>query len=282
MKGGQWRESLTDKETNVWIKGKSLNFTERNSCTHTGALHQKLLHKKAFRQRSFYTQKLLHTDAFTQRSLYTRTRLHTEAFTQKLLHRAAFTRRSLHTAGDREVHTHTELFTQRSLLHRAAFTRRNFYTEELLHRKTFTHRAFSAQGKLSRKVLDIFRQLHLTAKKPLHRRAFAHRRWYAKKLFRIETFIQRTLYGSFIMSHVSWSFMICHPDIFVFMLFWSTPSCSSFGQHRRLVFILHGVLSVHASSSLPFAAKQTAHDVSIKILRRFRAEHGRPHHRISF
>ena len=110
--------------------------------------------------------------------------------------------------------------------------------------------------------------------------------------------------------------MICYLRILVLLLFWSTPSCSSFGPHRLLVFMSPRVLSVHASSSLPlrgikrnknpgrnshwkeglelqYSSRNSYYKnlavagaaccgelwrgVSIKILRRFRAQRCCPH-----
>ena len=62
--------------------------------------------------------------------------------------------------------------------------------------------------------------------------------------------------------------MICYLRILVLTLFWSTPSCSSFGPHRRLVtkvFMSPRVLSVHASSSLPLWRIKLNKSPGIKI-----------------
>ena len=127
-------------------------FTQRSFCT------QELLHKKTFIQESFYTQKLSHTealyteksyteellrtDAFTQRSLYTEELLHTEAFyAQNLLHKVAFTQRSLTSYADytEKLSGTEDVYTEKSL-HRGAFTHRRVYTEKSLHRGAFAHR----------------------------------------------------------------------------------------------------------------------------------------------
>ena len=74
----------------------------------------KLLHRKVFTQKSFYTSELLHTDmfeqhllhreAFTKKSLYTEEPVHTDAFTQRIIYAHA-----LHTP------THTRLYAEKPL-----------------------------------------------------------------------------------------------------------------------------------------------------------------------
>ena len=87
--------------------------------------------RKAFTQRSFYTQQ-----AFTQRILYTPKLLHC-----KLLHTA-----SLYT--EKLLHKARGVFIHRKFLHRA-----NFYTENPLHREAVTHRSFYTLPPFTQKLL---------------------------------------------------------------------------------------------------------------------------------
>ena len=93
-----------------------------------------------------------------------------------LLQRTAFTRRSLHTAGEREVHTHTQSFLPRE----------TFYTEQFLHARTFTQRKFQSeiftQKTFTRKFFytqkllhtEIFTQRNFCVQKFLHTNFFTH------------------------------------------------------------------------------------------------------------
>ena len=92
----------------------------------------------------------------------------------------------------------------------------------------------------------------------LHTEAFAHRHVHTHTL----AFTRRSLFTEqsiHIFYHVSF-FMIIHDlsssylRIFVFMPFWSTPSCSSFRPHCRLVFMPPRVLS---SALRPRSPNQT-------------------------
>ena len=98
-----------------------------------------------------YTEKPLQREACTQRSFYT----------GKPFHREASTHRSFYT----QKHLHSSFYTQQ------AFTHRSFYTlafthSKLLHREAFTHSTFV-----------------LSTRKPLHKEALSHRRFYTDKLF---------------------------------------------------------------------------------------------------
>ena len=111
-----------------------------------------LLHTKAFRHKSFYTQKLLHTvaftqtllhtDAFTDKGFYSQKLVHTDAFTYRHFYTDTFTRRHVYTQTllHTETFTRTETFYTQTLLHTDAFTQRDFYTHT--HTDAFTHRHF--------------------------------------------------------------------------------------------------------------------------------------------
>ena len=124
-------------------------------------------------------------------------------FTQRSYGKAC-TRRGF----DTEKSLHRGAFTQRSL-----YTQRSFYTQTLLHKETFTHRSFLTNKPLHR---GTFTQRNLYAQTRLHTVAFTHRSFCTEKSLPI-------------FYHVSFSgsLTICHLRIFVFMLFWSTPSVVS-------------------------------------------------------
>ena len=139
--------------------------------------------RKAFTQRSFYTQqaftqrilytpKLLHTancytqPAFTQRSFYTK--LGAFLFTESFYTEQTFTQRIPYT----EKQLHTEAFTHCHLLHRnfytqQIFTQRSFYTEKPQHRGAFKQRNFYTE--------KTFTQRSLHTKNHLQRETFTHR-----------------------------------------------------------------------------------------------------------
>ena len=168
------------------------------------------------------------------------------------MHREIFTQRSL----DTEKLAHTEAFTQRSLLHRAAFSQRSFCTEELLHREACTLRGFDTEKS--------FTQRSFCPLKLLHTETFMQRNFYTQKLLHTEVFSQKnfthtskehtnTLYRSFCTEK---SLPIFHQVSFFMIMHHLSPSYLRFhallvSSLRRLVFISHGVLSVHTSSSLP-------------------------------
>ena len=132
---------------------------------HAASLHtEKLLHRKAFTQRSLYTQQA--GESFTHRSFYTlQTFTHGQLLhrasscTEKLSRREDFTRRSfytqklLHAASFYTASFYTELgkllftesfyteqaFTQSKLLHREAFTQRSSYAQQTSSHTSFTH-----------------------------------------------------------------------------------------------------------------------------------------------
>ena len=125
-----------------------------------------------------------------------------------------FTQSSFYT--QKRLHTE-ELYTQK-LLCKETFGDRNFYTQKCFHKKplhrgTFTQRSFYAQTRL-------------------HTAAFTHR-----------SFCKRSLP---IFSHVS-CFMIIHHLSSSYLRFHALLVNSL----HHLVFIWHGVLSIHASSLLP-------------------------------
>ena len=129
---------------------------------HKKAFTQKLLHRDAFTNRSFYTQKLLHREDFAQRSFFTDKRLRegtlsTNGFyIQQLSHREAF--------------AWTSFYIQ-VCFHRAAFMRSSFYTLKLWRREAFTQR-----GLLRTEVC-------FDTEKRLNRASFIHRSIYTHKSF---------------------------------------------------------------------------------------------------
>ena len=121
-------------------------------------------------------------------------------------------------------------FTQRSFLPTEAFTYRSFYAKIFLRTETFTHRSFYTQ-KFSHKKSLYTQEL-------LHKKTCTHGRVYTV-VFTRRSFC-KSLYLSFIfriIRHLSSSYLRFHA-LLVHSL-------------RRLVFISHGVLCAHASSSLP-------------------------------
>ena len=106
-------------------------------CTLQGTLHLISSHtlatldtQQTFTQRSFYTQK---PEAFAHRSFYTEKLLHRKAFTQR-----SFSHRSQQLSCTASFYTQKpEAFTHRSfyaqkLLHRSAFAHQTFYTQQNL------------------------------------------------------------------------------------------------------------------------------------------------------
>ena len=87
------RQVCTDKSLHGGVFAQS--FCTQKTFTHRGAVHteaftyrseaftQKLLHGKAFTQRSSYTQKLFHSEVFAQKSLYTETLTHRRVYTEE-------------------------------------------------------------------------------------------------------------------------------------------------------------------------------------------------------
>ena len=204
---------------------------------------QQLFRRGAFTQRNFYTEKLVHSEALTQRSF-----LHREAFTQtKASHRGAFTDRSWYAKklSQTETFTHRGRFTKKllhteawllhknktytekfqKLLRKETFTRRNFYTQKLLHTEVSHKRKPFHRG--------TFTQRNLCAQTRLHTGAFAHRSFCTGKSLPI--FHQVSFFMT--IHHLSPSYLCFHALLV--------------NSLRRLVFISHGVLSVHASSSFP-------------------------------
>ena len=248
--------------TNTSISSLSLKNHISNSSPLQG--------RRVNRLPGFYTEKSLHKEVLTQRSLHTH-----RAFTQRSLsHRAAFSQRSFYT--EELLHRQActlrgsdteKSFTQRSfctqkLLHSKTLTQRSFYTQKLVRKETFTNRNFYTQRTFTQKLLhtEALHQKNLYTEKPLPTEAFTYRSFYSKKLYteelvhkeacthrrvytRIEAFVQRSL------THLS-SCLIFHDHSPSGILI-SSFSCSFVSSLRRLVFISHDVLSIHASSSLP-------------------------------
>ena len=103
-----------------------LHFTSHTSHLISSHTLATLDTQQTFTQRSFYTQK---PEAFAHRSFYTEKLLHRKAFTQR-----SFSHRSqqfLHTAS---FYTEKpEAFAHRSFYTHQAFEQKSFYTEKLLH-----------------------------------------------------------------------------------------------------------------------------------------------------
>ena len=120
-------------------------------------------------------------------------------------------------------------------MHTEAGTQRNFHKQKLSQTNTFTHRGPFAQ-----------KLLHTEA---FTQETFTQRSFYPQKLLHTETFMQRSFCTEKslpIFHHVSFFMIIDH----------LSPTYLRFrallvNSLRRLVFISHGVLSVHPSSSLP-------------------------------
>ena len=158
---------------------------------HTASLHaEKLLHRKAFTQRSFTHSKLSHRESFTHRSFYTlQTFTHRSFYTQKLLHTASFYTEKL-------LHKVREAFIHRKLLHRA-----NFYTEKPLHREALTHRSFYTEKLLHTAnfytqklyIQPAFTDRSFYAEKPFHGEAFTQRRFCTQHAFKLRKSANNTI-----------------------------------------------------------------------------------------
>ena len=145
---------------------------------------------------------------------------------------------------------HSEASTQRSLLHGEMLHTETLHTqnlnaEEFLKTETGTQRNFHKQKLLHAEDVLHGSFLHTEAFTP---KTFTQRNFYQRKFLHTETFMQNnfcTEKSLPIFHHVSF-FMILHH---------LSPSSLCFyallvNSLHRLVFILHGVLSLHASSSL--------------------------------
>ena len=210
-----------------------------------------LLHRAAFSQRSFYTEELLYREActlrgfdaeksFTQRSFYT----------QKLLHKKTLTQRSFYTQKlvRKETFTNRKFYTERTL-YTEAFTHRSFYTKKSLHREIFTHRRLYAtkntHQSLYTQILFTKNVTILYTEELLRKETCTHRRVYTQTVaFTHRNFCTEKSLPIF--HHVSF-FMIIHHLSSSHLPFHALLVTSL----RRLLFMSHGVLSVHASSSLP-------------------------------
>ena len=190
-----------------------------------------LLHREAFTHRSFSakkklnTEEHLHTEAGTQRNFRKQKLLHTE----DTLHRNFYAKKLLHKKS---------LCTEKFLTPEAFIY---IYIQKLLSKETFTHRNFYTQKLLQ---TEVFLQ-----KNPLHRGTFTQRNLYAQTRLHTVVFTHRsfcTEKSLSIFHHVS-CFMIIHHMSSSHLRFHALLVNSL----CRLVFISHGVLSVHASSWLP-------------------------------
>ena len=201
----------------------------------------------------------------TQRSLHTQRLLHREAFyTEQLFHRGAFTQRNFYT--EKLVHSeawHREVFYTEKLLHTEALHKQNLNTEELLETETGTQRNFHTQKPLHTE--DVLHRSFYTHRS-FHTKTFTQKSFYPQKLLHTEAFMQRSFCTENslpIFHHVSF-FMIIHH---------LSPSYLRFhallvNSLRRLVFISHGVLSVHASSSLPLRRSKINENAEIGATRK--------------
>ena len=130
---------------------RGVSRQDSKKCKTIVCIADTLLHTKAFRHKSFYTQKLLHTvaftqmllhtDAFTDKGFYSQKLVHTDAFTYRRFYTDTFTHRHFYTQKllDTDTLTHRSFYTQRLLHTQTLFTHRRFYTQTLLHTETFTH-----------------------------------------------------------------------------------------------------------------------------------------------
>ena len=148
--------------------------------SHTASLHtEKLLHRKVFTQRSFYTQQVFTQKSFCTQKFFAHSQLsHREALnTEKLLHTEVFytekplTQRSIYT---QQTFTQRRGFYRKAFAHRRfytqqAFTQRSPYTEKHLQREVFTHRSFYTEA--------------FTHSKLLHGEAFTQKCFYIQKAF---------------------------------------------------------------------------------------------------
>ena len=114
-----------------------------------------------------------------------------------------------------------------------AFTYRRFYAKKLLHTETFAQKLCTQK----------FSHKKLYTEELLHKETCTHRRVYTvaftQKIFCTEKSLPIFHRVKFLMiiHHLSSSYYCFHALLF--------------NSFRRLVFISHGILSVHASSSLP-------------------------------
>ena len=164
-------------------------------------------------------------------------------------------------------------------MHTEALHKQNLNTEQLLETEAGTQRNF-----------------HKQTTKPQHRAAFRDGSWYAKKLSQTETFTHRGRFTQIFLCTESFtqkktftqrSFCpqkFLHTETFMqtsfctekslpifhhVSIFHVSPSYLRFyallvNSLRRLVFMSHGVLSVHASSSLPLRRSKLNENPKIK------------------
>ena len=131
-------------------------------------------------------------------------------------------------------------------MHTEALHKQNLNTEQLLETEVGTQRNFHKQKLLHTE--DVLLR-NFCAQKLLRKKTFTQRSFYPQKLLHTETFMQTSFCTEKslpIFHHVSF-FMIIHHLSPSHLRFYALLVNSL----RRLVFISHGVLSVHASSSLP-------------------------------
>ena len=132
-----------------------------------------------------------------------------------------------------------------------AFTYRRFYAKKLLHTETFAQKLctqkFSHKKTLHR---GTFTQRNLYAQTCLHTVAFTQTSFCTEKS--LPTFHRVSFF--MIIHHLSSSYLCFHALLF--------------NSFRRLVFISHGILSVHASSSLPLRRSKLSENPGIIATRK--------------
>ena len=175
----------------------------RSFCTEmplqTEAFTQKILHREAFKQSSFYTH----------RSFYTENILHREAFSQtsvcgkELWAQTVFTYSSFHTEKPLRgpAFTLRFVFTEQRLCG-APSTQRGLYTERLLRKEVFTHKLYTDKllhrEASTQSILHTQKHLHTQKKihthtKALHTRLYTQS-FYTQALLRIEACSQSRVY----------------------------------------------------------------------------------------
>ena len=136
-------------------------------------------------------------------------------------------------------------------MHTEALHKQNLNTEELLQTEAGTQRNFHKQKLLTHRGRFTQTLLHTEA---FTQKTFTQRSFYPQKLLHTEAFMQRSFYAKKLLyrevfTHLS-SCLIFH-DHSPAVTFISSFHALLVNSLRGLVFISHGVLSVHASSSLP-------------------------------
>ena len=149
-------------------------------------------------------------------------------------------------------------------MHTEALHKQNLNTEELLETETGTQRNFHKQKPLTHR--GRFTQKPLRTHRSFHTKTFTQKSFYPQKLLHTEAFMQRSF-------RTEKSLPIFHHVSFFMIIHHLSPSYLRFhallvNSLRRLVFISHGVLSVHASSSLPLQRSKLNENAEIGTTRK--------------